>query len=70
MHRFDPDTVATMRRALEDVMAGVPIDAATPAVKAAVAECICKAALHGVSTYEGFIAAAGDQIQTFIAWLL
>lgn len=70
MNRFDPDLLITMRRALEDFMTQVPTDAATPAIKAAVAECICKAAIQGVTTYDEFIAVAGGQIQTMISWLL
>ena len=70
MVRFDPALLQTMRSALEDFMAHVPPEAATPAIKAAVAECICKAAAQGVSTYDGFITAAGDQLQTLMSWLL
>jgi hypothetical protein len=70
MPGFDPELLRTMRLALEDFMAHLPAEAATPAIKAAVAERICKAAAQGVSTYDGFILAASDQIQALIAWLL
>jgi hypothetical protein len=70
MHSFDPELITTMRRALEDFMADVPAEAATPAIKAAIAECICKAASQGVSTYDGFVTAAGSQLQTLMSWLL
>jgi len=50
MPGFDPELLQTMRLALEDFMAHLPAETATPAIKAAVAERICKAAAEGVST--------------------
>jgi hypothetical protein len=58
-----------MRAALDDVMTKVPLDQATPGVKAALAEYILKAAAQGQTSYEGLIAAASDQIQAILSML-
>jgi hypothetical protein len=50
-------------------MTKVPLDQATPGVKAALAEYILKAAAQGQTSYEGLIAAASDQIQTILSML-
>lgn len=69
MAHFDPELIATMRHALDDVMARVPIDQASPAVKAHVAEYILKIAADGVTTYDAIVTSVGAQLQSIIAML-
>jgi hypothetical protein len=69
MPSYSPELIHTMRAALDDVMTKVPLDQATPGVKAALAEYILKAAAQGQTSYEGLIAAASDQIQTILSML-
>jgi len=66
---YGPELIHTMRAALDDVMTKVPLDQATPGVKAALAEYILKAAAQGQTSYEGLIAAASDQIQAILSML-
>lgn len=63
MPQFDPELVRLMRAALEEVMTKVPVERATPAAKAYLAECIVKAAAQGHTTFDALVAAAADQIQ-------
>ena len=63
--RADPN----LRAALDEVMTKIPVEQATPGIKAAVAECILKAAANGETSYDGLIAAASDQIQTILSML-
>ncbi|BAR56743.1 hypothetical protein NK6_3567 [Bradyrhizobium diazoefficiens] len=58
-----------MRQALETVMASVPAHQSVFGLKAAVAECILKAAAHGQTSYDGLVASASDQIQAMISML-
>jgi hypothetical protein len=58
-----------MRAALDDVMTRIPIDHATPGIKARMAELILKAAADGQTTYDGLVAAASDQIQAVLSML-
>jgi hypothetical protein len=69
MPSYSPELIHTMRAALDDVMTKVPLDQATPSVKAALAEYILKAAAQGQTSYEGLIAAASDQIQAILSML-
>ncbi|KIZ39390.1 MULTISPECIES: hypothetical protein [Rhodopseudomonas] len=69
MPQFDPYLIQLMRTALEEVMKRVPLEHATPAVKAHLAECILKAAAQGQTSYDGLIASAADQINAIVAWL-
>jgi len=69
MPSYSPEVIHTMRAALDDVMTKVPLDQATPGVKAALAEYILNAAAQGQTSYEGLIAAASDQIQTILSML-
>jgi hypothetical protein len=69
MPSYRPEVIHTMRAALDDVMTKVPLDQATPGVKAALAEYILKAAAQGQTSYEGLIAAASDQIQAILSML-
>jgi len=50
-------------------MTKIPVEQATPGIKAAVAECILKAAANGQTNYDGLIAAASEQIQTILSML-
>jgi hypothetical protein len=70
MPQFEPQLVQIMRSALEEVMTRVPLEHATPATKAYLAECILKAAAQGQTSYDGLVAAAAAQIQTIAALLL
>jgi hypothetical protein len=67
MPQFDPRLIDLMRSALEDVMSKVPVEFATPATKAYLAECILKAAAQGHTSYNELIAAASDQIQVVLS---
>jgi hypothetical protein len=57
MPSFSPELIQIMRAALDEVMTKVPLEQATPQIKAALAECILKAAAEGQTSYEGLIAA-------------
>ncbi len=66
MAHFDPELIDTMRHALDDLMATVPVDQASPAVKACVAEYILKIAAQGVTTYDAIVASVGAQLQSIL----
>jgi hypothetical protein len=59
---------ANMRAALDSVMTKVPVDQATPGIKAHMTELILKAAADGQTTRR-LVAAASDQIQAIIPML-
>jgi hypothetical protein len=67
MPSYSPELIEIMRAALDEVMTKVPLEQATPGIKAALAECILKAAAEGQTSYDGLIAAASDQIQTILS---
>jgi hypothetical protein len=67
MPAFSPDLIQIMRAALEEAMTKVPLEQATPAIKARLAECILKAAAEGQTSYEGLIAEAANQLQTILS---
>jgi hypothetical protein len=69
MAAFNPELVLLMRTVLEEVMTRVPMDQATPGIKAHLAEIILKAAAQGETTYDGLIAVASSQIQTIVSML-
>ena len=69
MPAFSPELIQTMRAALDEVMTRVPLEKATPALKAQMAELILKAAAEGQTTYDGLLAAASAQIQAVISML-
>ena len=69
MTHFDPEMIAIMRTALDDVMTRVPPEHATVSVKVYLAEFILKAAAQGQTTYDGLLAAATDQIKTIVSML-
>ena len=65
--QFTPQLIQDMRNALEDVMARVPTEYKTAAVKVYLAECILKAVAQGHTNYNELVTAAADQIQTAIS---
>jgi hypothetical protein len=67
MPSYSPELIQTMRAALDEVMTKVPMDQATPGIKAHMAELILKAAADGKASYAGLLAAASDQIQTILS---
>src|SRR5262249_53967787 len=69
MPSYSPELIQVMRAVLDEVMTKVPLEQATPGIKAALAECILKAAAEGQTSYEGLIAAASEQIQTILSML-
>jgi hypothetical protein len=69
MPSYSPELIQTMRAALEEVMTKVPVEQATPGIKAALAEHILRAAAEGQTNYESLVATASDQIQTILSML-
>jgi hypothetical protein len=69
MPSYSPELIQTMRAALDEVMTKVPLEQATPGIKAALAEYILKAAAEGQTKHESLVAAASDQIQTIVSML-
>ena len=69
MTAFNPELVRLMRTVLEEVMTRVPMDQATPGIKAHLAEIILKAAAQGETSYDGLVAAASNQIQAIVSML-
>ena len=69
MAAFNPELVRLMRAVLEEVMTRVPMEQATPGIKAHLAEIILKAAAQGETSYDGLIAAASSQIQAIVAMM-
>ena len=69
MTYYSPQLIQTMRDALDAVMTKVPMGHATPGLKAHLAEVILQAAAQGLTSYDGLVAAASDQIQTIISML-
>jgi len=67
--QYSSELIQTMRQALETVMANVPAHHSVFGLKAAVAECILKAAAHGQTSYDGLVASASDQVQAIISML-
>ena len=66
---YGPELIHTMRTVLDEVMTKIPLDQATPSVKAHVAEFILKAAAEGQTTYDSLLTSASAQIQTILAML-
>lgn len=67
MPQFDLQLIQIMRNTLEEVMTRVPLEQATPATKAYLAEFILKTAAQGQTSYDGLLAAASDQIHTMVS---
>ena len=66
---MNAELVQTMRAALEAVMARVPAEQSVFGLKAAMAEVILKAAAHGHTSFDGFVASASSQLQSVISML-
>jgi len=69
MPSYSPELIQTMRAALGEVITKVPVEQATPGIKAALAEYILRAAAEGQTNYESLVAAASDQIPTILSML-
>ena len=69
MANYSPELIQTMRSALDAVMTQVPVNHATPGIKAHLAEVILQAAAQGLTCHDSLVAAASDQIQTIISML-
>jgi hypothetical protein len=74
MPSYSPELIETMRAALDEAMSKVPmskvpVDQATPGVKAHMAELILRAAADGQTSYGGLLAAASRQIHTVLSVL-
>ena len=69
MTHYSPQLIQTMRDALDAAMANVLAIHSTPGLKAHLAEVILQAAAQGLTSYDGLVAAASDQIQAIIAML-
>jgi hypothetical protein len=67
MTAYSPELIHTMRTVLEEVMTKVPLDQATPGIKARLAQAILKAAAEGETTYEGLITAAANQLPLILS---
>ena len=60
---IDPDNACR----LDEAMTKIPLEQATPGIKAALAEYILKTAAAGQTSYEGLLSAASEQIQTLLS---
>jgi hypothetical protein len=69
MPSYSPELIQTMRAALDEVITKVPVEQATPGIKAALAEYILRAAAEGQTNYESLVAVASDQIPTILSML-
>ena len=69
MPYYSPQLIQTMRSALDAAIILVPMNHATPGLKAHLAEVILQAAAQGMTSYDAFVAAKSDQIQTIISML-
>ena len=69
MPSHSPELIQIMRAALDEVMTKVPVEHATPGIKAALAEYILKAAAEGETDYNSLVTAASDQIHTVLSIL-
>jgi hypothetical protein len=69
MPSYGPELIQTMRAVLDEVMTKIPVEQATPGLKAQMAEVILKAAAQGQISYDGLLASASGQIQTILSML-
>ncbi len=69
MPSYTPEFVRIMRVALDDVMTQIPLERATPSIKAHMAEIILKAAAAGETTYDGLLTSASQQIHMVLCTL-
>jgi len=70
MPSYGPELIQTMRMVLDEVMTKIPVEQATPGIKAQMAEFILKAAAEGQTSYDALLASASDQIQTILSVML
>ena len=63
MPSYSPELVQTMRAALDEVMTRIPVEQATPGIKAYMAEFILKAAADGRTNYDELLLAASEHIR-------
>ena len=69
MPSFSPALIQTMRAALDEVMTKIPLEQASPGIKASLAECILKTAAAGQTSYDDLVVAASEQIQSILSIL-
>jgi hypothetical protein len=69
MPSYSPELIQTMRAALDEVMTKIPLEQASPAIKAHLAESILKAAAEDQITYDALVITATQQIQTIVSML-
>jgi hypothetical protein len=69
MPGYSPELIQTMRAALDEAITKIPLDQATPGIKAHLAEFILKTAANGQTNYDDLVAAASNQIQTILSML-
>ena len=67
MPTFSPTLITVMRTVLEEAMTKVTAEQATTATKACLAEFILKTAAGGLTSYEGLMAAAVNQLPTILS---
>jgi hypothetical protein len=70
MPSYSPELVQTMRAALDEVMTKIPVEQATPGVKACMAQFILKAAAQGQTNYDDLLNAASAQVQLILPQLI
>jgi hypothetical protein len=64
---FNPALITIMRAVLEEAMTKVPAEQATTVTKAYLAEFILKAAAEGLTSYEGLMVAAINQLPIILS---
>lgn len=67
MPSYSPEFVQIMRAALDEAMTQIPLERATPSIKAHMAEIILKAAAGGETTYDGLLTVATQQIHLVLS---
>ena len=67
MRSYSPEFVQIMRAALDEAMTQIPLERATPSIKAHMAEIILTAAAAGETTYDGLLAAAAQQLHMVLS---
>jgi hypothetical protein len=66
MPSYSPELVQMMRAALDEAMTKIPVEQATPGIKAQMAELILRTAAGGEASYQDLLAAASDHIHTIL----
>jgi hypothetical protein len=65
MPAYSPQLIRTMRAVLEEAASKLPVDRATPEVKAHMAEFILKVAAGGETSHRGLLDAASKHLGRF-----